>query len=136
MEKIEGMSEIFRQSKQVFLTTTSKNGEIKTRPMTNYNDSPYKEMWFPSFKNTRKVKDIEFNPKVIISFPADEENKWYKLEGGAKLASWEEVKKMWRWWFLEWVPEEDRKLLRYDDPFLDRSIIWIKPEKAYIDNKK
>jgi general stress protein 26 len=136
MEKIEGMIEVFQRSKQVFLTTTNKNGEIKTRPMTNYNDSPYEDMWFPSFKDTRKVKDIESNSKVTISFPSDEENKWYKVEGTARLAPWEEVKKMWRWWLLEWVPEEDRRPVSYDDPFLDRAIIKVNPEKAYIDDNK
>ena len=75
------------KSKNVFLTITSKNGEKKTRPMTNYNDSPYEDMWFPSFKDTRKVKDIESNSKVTISFPADEENTLYKVEGIARFAS-------------------------------------------------
>ena len=136
MQKIEGMQEAFRESKQVYLTTTSEKGEKKTRPMTNYNKSPYEEMWFPSFRDTRKIKDIMKNSEVIISFPGEEENKWYKIRGTARLVPWEEVRKKWRWWLLEWVPEEDKRPLRYDDPFLDRSIIWIKPETAYIDKQK
>ena len=104
--------------------------------MTNFNDSPYEEMWFPSFKDTQKVRDIESNPEVIVSFPAAEETKWYKVKGNARLAPWEEVRKMWRWWLLEWVPEEDRRPLRYDNPFLDRSIIWVKPLEAYMDDSK
>lgn len=138
MNKLEGMHEAFKEAKQVFLTTTSKEGVTKTRAMTNYNDSPYEPMWFPSFKDTQKIQDIGANPVVVISFPAEEPGKWYRVTGKARLAPWEEVKKIWKWWFLEWIPEEDRKdrMLMYDDPFTDRSLIWIKPTEAIIGDTK
>ncbi len=138
MNKIDGMLETFKDSKQVFLTTSNKLGESRTRAMTNYNESPYESMWYPSFLDTRKIKDIKENSEVIISFPADEQGKWYKIKGKAKLAPWNEVNKNWKWWYLEWVPEEDRGKheLRYDNPFTDRSIIWIDPVEAYIEDSK
>ena len=138
MEKIEGMHEAFKRSKQVFLTTTSKDGKKSTRPMTNYNESTYESMWYPSFKGTQKIRDVSENPDVIISFPTDEEGKWYRIYGKAKLAPWEEVKESWKWWYLEWVPEEDRNKLelRFDNPFTDRSIIWIDPVSAEINDQK
>jgi len=138
MKQLEGMHEAFKEAKQVFLTTTSKDGETKTRAMTNYNESPYESMWYPSFKDTQKVRDIENNPEVVISFPAEETGKWYKIKGTATLASFDEVQKTWKWWFLEWVPEEERSKheLRYDNPFTDRSIIWIDPTDATISDVK
>ncbi|MHA1938509.1 MAG: pyridoxamine 5'-phosphate oxidase family protein [Candidatus Thorarchaeota archaeon] len=138
MYKIEGMHEAFRESKQVFLTTTSKEGISKTRAMTNYNDSPYKSMWYPSFKDTQKVKDIDDNPEVVISFPGNEKGKWYRVKGIAKLATWEEVQESWKWWYLEWVPEEDRGKyeLKHDGPFTDRTIIWIDPLEAELGENK
>lgn len=128
------MLEAFKDSKQVFLTTKSKTGEKSTRPMTNYNESPYEPMWYPSFKGTQKIKDISENPDVVIKFPAEKENTWYHIHGQARLAPWEEVRKSWKWWYLEWVPEEDRNKLqlRYDNPFTDRSIIWVTPVSAEI----
>jgi general stress protein 26 len=138
MDKIDGMHEAFREAKQVFLTTTSKEGVSKTRAMTNYNDSPYESMWYPSFKDTQKIRDIADNPEVVISFPGNERNKWYRVKGTARLASWEEVQESWKWWYLEWVPEEDRGKyeLFYDDPFIDRAIIWIDPLEAEIGDIK
>jgi len=138
MNKLEGMQKAFNESKQVFLTTTNKEGETRRRAMTNYNESPYEPMWFPSFKDTQKIRDIENNPEVIISFHAEATGKWYKVKGHASLAPWEEVKKSWKWWFLEWVPEVERKNheLKYDDPFTDRSIIWVKPKEAVIEDNK
>ena len=132
------MHEVFKGSKQVFLTTKSKEGQPSSRPMTNYNESPYEPMWFPSFKGTQKIKDVSENPDVVVIFPAEEEEKWYHIKGKASLAPWEEVKESWKWWYLEWVPEEDRNKrdLRYDDPFTDRSIIWIDPVSAEIKDSK
>ena len=129
MNKITGLSEAFEEAKQVFLTTYDKNGEPSTRPMTNYNHSPYEPMWFASFLETRKVEEIKGNPEVVVSFPAEEVGKWYRVNGKAHLASWEEVRDNWKWWYLEWVPveERDKYALHYDNPFTDRTIIWVKP---------
>jgi general stress protein 26 len=138
MDRVEGMHEAFREAKQVFLKTTSKEGVSKTRAMTNYNDSPYESMWYPSFKDTQKIRDITDNPEVVISFPGIERNKWYRVKGTARLASWDEVQESWTWWYLEWVPEKDRGKyeLRYDDPFTDRTIIWIDPFEAELGDRK
>ncbi len=130
MENIVGMQEAFKESKFVYFTTINKEGEKNSRPMTNFNESPYEPMWFPSFKETKKIYDIRNNPNVVISFPTKEPNTWYKIEGEASEAPWEEVKEKWKWWLLEWVPESERKPLLYDDPFTDRSIIWVKPVKC------
>ena len=136
MKKLDGIQEAFKTSKQVFLKTMTSEGESHMRPMTNFNESPYEEMWFPSFKDTRKIREIESNHEVVVSFPSSEEGKWYHVVGEARLASWEEVREMWRWWLLEWLPEEDQKPLRYDDPFLDRSIILVEPREASMKDHK
>ena len=138
MKRLEGMQEAFNESKQVFLTTKSKDGESRRWAMTNYNESPYESMWFPSFKDTRKIRDIEANPEVVISFHAEETRKWYKIKGKARLAPFSEVQKTWKWWFLEWVPEEERSKheMHYDDSFTDRSIIWVDPVESKISDTK
>ena len=132
METLEGMLEAFKGARQVMLTTTGPGGEARTRVMTNYNESPYEPMWFPSFSETRKVEDVKRSPAVVVSFPAEEEGKWYRVRGEARLAPWEEVRRMWRWWLLEWLPEEERRPLMYDNPFTDRSIIWVDPVGAEV----
>ena len=138
MNKINGMLDAFKDSKQIFLTTMNSEGEKHIRPMTNYNESPYEPMWFPSFLDTQKIRDIKENPNVVISFPANERDKWYRVKGTARLAPWDEVRENWKWWYLEWVPEKDRGKysLHFDDPFTDRSIIWVDPTEAKIGDSK
>ena len=138
MEKLPGMLEAFKEARQVFLTTTDDEGNQNIRAMTNFNQSPYEPMWFASFRDTNKIKDISANSEVVVSFPAEEENMWFRIIGSAKLAPWEEVRDMWKWWYLEWVPEEKRQMfeLQYDNPFIDRSVIWVKPIRTEIRNNK
>ncbi len=78
--------------------------------------------------NSRKANQIRNNPNVVISFPAKEPNTWYKVEGEASEASWEEVKTKWKWWLLEWVPEGERKPLLSDNArACSQNIITFKP---------
>ena len=130
MEKIEGMQKAFKEAKFVFLITTNEEGETRTRPMTNFNESPYESMWFPTFTDTRKIRDIRHNSLVTISFPADERHTWYNIEGQAHEASRKEVQEKWKWWILEWVPRKEKKPLLHDNSLTGKSIIWIKPIKA------
>jgi general stress protein 26 len=132
MNKIEGMLEDFKQAKIVFLTTFS-TGEDRSRPMTNFNADPYKRMWFPTYKDTRKVKDIEENPKVLITFPSSREGEFYEIEGKAEFEKEGITAEKWRWWYLYWYPSQSERFLfpggrRYPD----RVIINIQPESARI----
>ncbi len=131
MEKIEGLTESFRADKILFLTTYSEEGE-HTRPMTNYNDNPCSTMWFPTDANTQKVRDIRGNPNVSLSFPAAEHNVFYVIEGEGYLASLEEVKERWVWWWLFWHPHLEETYYRpqSNDYYEDKAIVFVKPLRA------
>jgi general stress protein 26 len=56
-----------------------------SRPMTNLNEDPYSKMWFPTYSTTRKVKEIERNQNVVISFPSYMEGRFWEIEGWQSL---------------------------------------------------
>ncbi len=58
MEKIPGIDDAFKKAKVVFMTTYNGDKE-NTRQMTNYNDNPYDTIWFPTERDTQKVRDIK-----------------------------------------------------------------------------
>ena len=68
--------------------------------MTIFNNDPYRMMWFPTERNTRKVADIEENPKVLITFPSLDEGAYYEIEGRAELEDDSVTAEKWRWWYL------------------------------------
>ncbi len=132
MEKIEGMDEAFNQARVVFLTTF-KDGEERSRHMTNFNEDPYQTMWFPTYRDTRKVKDIEKNPKVLITFPSSSKGEYYEIEGEAEFEDDAVTAQKWRWWYLYWHPHQRMRFsFRYMDHSPDRVIINVKPESARV----
>ncbi|MHA2394364.1 MAG: pyridoxamine 5'-phosphate oxidase family protein [Promethearchaeota archaeon] len=133
MNKIQCMKDDFQKAKLVYLTTFSENGQKHNRPMTNYNEDPYEMMWFPTFKNSRKVRDILKNPKTLITFPNSKKREFYVIKGNAVLENEEVVNKKWEWWYLFWLPDEDfRFRITSDAPFTNHAIINIYPESARI----
>jgi general stress protein 26 len=135
MNKIEGLEEAFKEAKVVSLTTFDEKGNENTRAMTNFNDDPYSVMWFPTEKGTQKVKDIEGNPRVLLTIPCDECGFFYEIEGEAEFAEPEVVKEKWKWWYLYWRPVQRRRFWfpqTMDDP--KRVIININPKAVKIIN--
>lgn len=108
MKNIEGMREDFKLAKTVYLTTFT-DGEERSRPMTNFNDDPYRMMWFPTNRDTRKVRDINKNPKVLVTFPRSEEGEYYEIEGSAEFETEEVTAEKWRWWYLYWHPAQRKR---------------------------
>jgi len=108
MNEIAGLQEAFGEAKAVYFTTFYE-GEERNRLMTNLNKDPYRMMWFPTERNTRKVADIEKNPKVLITFPSLDEGAYYEIEGRAEFEDDSVTAEKWRWWYLYWHPSQRRR---------------------------
>jgi general stress protein 26 len=135
MNEIEGMAEDFKQSRVIYFTTFSDREEI-SRPMTNFNENPYKMMWFPTYRETRKVKDIEKNPRVLLTFPSSKKKEYYEIEGKAKFETEEIAAQKWRWWYLYWHPgQRNRFWFPGETHYSNRVIINVYPQSARIVRK-
>lgn len=127
------MKEEFKMAKLVYFTTFSENGRKRYRAMTNYNENPYEMMWFPTFKDTRKVEDIKRNSKVLITFPSSKRGEFYEIDGTAELEDDEVVREKWEWWYLFWLPDNEfRFRITTDAPITNRAIINVHPQSARI----
>lgn len=134
MNRIDGLDEAFRDARVVFLSTFDGEKE-NVRQMTNFNDNPYGSIWFPTELGTRKLKDIQRNPRALITFPAEKKGEFYEIEGEATLADKYFIDQKWRWWYLYWRPSQ--KLRFWFTPLSDdrRAIILVKPIKARLVEK-
>ena len=120
----------FTTAKMVSMITYAEDGSKSRRPMTNFNKDPYGKMWFTTYSTTKKVKDIERDPRVIISFPSSREGKFWEIEGKAGFEKDEEVSSRWRWWYLYWHPDAEANGwgLEGDGSYVDhRKIIDVEP---------
>ena len=133
MEKMQGLVHDFLAAKMVNMITYSEDGSKRSRPMTNFNEDPYSKMWFPTYSTTRKVKDIERNHRVVISFPSYMEGRFWEIEGVAGFETNEEVSAKWRWWYLYWHPEAEENgwgLIGSGSYVDHRKIIDIDPQSV------
>ncbi len=129
MDRILGMDDAFKKAKVVFLTTYS-GSEENTRQMTNYNENPYRTIWFPTEKDTKKVEDIAKNKKVLLTFPGTSRGEFYEITGEASFASDAEVLQKWEWWWLYWHPAQRNRFWFPREKDERRVIINIKPISA------
>ena len=129
MEKIPGIEKAFQKAKVIFMTTYNGAKE-NTRQMTNFNDNLDGLIWFPTERDTKKVKDIEKNNKVLLTFPAEKRGEYFEIEGEARLASEQEVLEKWEWWWLYWHPAQRDRFWFPKERDERRVIINIRPVKA------
>ena len=134
MEHLEGLEEAFAKAKVIFMTTYSGDKE-HTRKMTNFNESLEGIIWFPTERDTNKVKDIKKNNKVLITFPAEKHGEYYEIEGEASFASDYEVLEKWEWWWLYWHPAQKDRFWFPREHDERRVIINIKPLNAKLVNR-
>ena len=134
MEKIPGLDDAFKKAKVVFMTTYDGDKE-NTRQMTNYNDSLGDPIWFPTERDTKKVRDIEKNNKVLLTFPASKKGEFYEVSGEASFASDREVLEKWEWWWLYWHPAQRDRFWFPRERDERRVIINIKPTEARLVKK-
>jgi general stress protein 26 len=103
--------------------------------MTNYNDSPFVKFWFPTEKDTKKVKDIIANPRILITFPSGNRKEFFEIEGEASFADQSEVEEKWEWWWLYWHPSQKDRFWFPPSKDDKRVLIYVQPKKARLIKK-
>ncbi len=98
------------------MLTTHDGDALHTRPMSNNGEVEFDgDVWFFSNADSRKVREIEADPRVIISYSAPDRGLWLALEGSASIVT-DVAKKKEPWleeleqWFED-GPEDDSIVL-------------------------
>ncbi len=128
MDKVAGLEDAFKKAKVIFMTTYGE--KENSRQMTNYNVNPYGTMWFPTERDTQKVKDIEKNNAITLTFPGANRGEYYEIKGEASFASDEEVIAKWEWWWLYWHPAQRDRFWFPREHDERRVIINVMPVEA------
>lgn len=68
---LEDLSKQLRKIDFCMLCTNTESGQISTRPMSNNGDVEYDgDSWFFTYDNTRKIKEINHDDGVTLTFTA------------------------------------------------------------------
>ena len=98
------------------LTTVARDGTLHSRPMSNNGEVEFDgSLWFFTDDATRKVQEIEQNPRVSVSFAAPDRGLWLALEGRAEIVRDDDLKeKLWLTELERWFahgPDDDAVVL-------------------------
>lgn len=98
-EAEEKLWEIVEES-EIALLITSAEGFPRVRPMTLIAYEEDGRVWFATSKSSRKIEEIEKNPKVTVCFLALEGSAYAQLFGQAEIVENREMKE--EFWDEEW----------------------------------
>lgn len=102
-ESIAKVAEMMRDIDFCMLTTNSGTGRLRARPMSNNGEVEFNgEVWFFSGAHTKKVADLEAEPRVQLSYAVPDEFKFISMTGEASIIRDDEKKK------ALWIPDLER----------------------------
>jgi len=100
------LAKLMKQLDICMMTTNTKRGSMNSRPMSNNRDVTYKgDSYFFTYEKTDKVKELEANPSVSLSFEGKDDI-FISVAGKAKLIRNKEMfKEHWQDSLNQWFPE-------------------------------
>lgn len=82
----QSIVEMMRDLDLCMLTTHADDGALHTRPMSNNGEVEFDgDVWFFSSAESRKVREIEADARVLVSYSAPDQGLWLALEGRAEI---------------------------------------------------
>eukprot|EP00742_Colponemidia_sp_Colp-10_P009899 GILJ01010832.1.p1 GENE.GILJ01010832.1~~GILJ01010832.1.p1 ORF type:complete len:173 (-),score=18.44 GILJ01010832.1:109-627(-) len=119
-EMVSKVRDIIKDAKICYLTTEGEDRSLHTRPMYSCQQAEFNsngELWFFTYGDSMKVKEIESNNHVTLSFTADTTHQYLTISGFAELSTDKnKMTALWEEGFQRWFPrgldEPDIALLK------------------------
>ena len=117
-DSIRKIAEMMRDLDFCMLTTTSDDGRLHSRPMSNNGEVEFDgDVWFFSAADSRKVDEIEEDPEVELSYADTKRFLFISMSGTAAVVRDREKKReLWiedlERWFEDGPDSEDIVLIK------------------------
>jgi general stress protein 26 len=115
--------EIMQAARYCALVTLDESGAPRARTMDSFSPGPDMTVWLGTNRHTRKVRQIEADPRVALYYAAPDASGYVTLLGRARLVD-DEAEKAARW-----KPEWEAF---YPDRASDYLLIEVVPERIEI----
>ena len=109
--------ELIKDIKVCMLTTMTAEGRHVSRPMGVQEAEFDGDLWFFTFADSSKAKEIQLNPQVNVAFSDTGSNTWVSLSGVAELVEdRDKAEELWnpllKAWFTEGLDTEGLMLIK------------------------
>jgi general stress protein 26 len=115
---MEKLYEQIEDTEIAMMTTRRPDGHLESRAMATQKRAAGADLWFVSREDTAKLRDIEADPHVNLSYYKDRTREWVSVSGLAKISrDRAKIRELyasdWKMWFGE---EGDPRHGTPDDP--------------------
>lgn len=106
-ESIAKVADMMRDIDFCMMTTNSGTGRLRSRPMSHNGAVEFDGVvWFFSGAHSRKVADLEAEPRVQLSYAVPDELRFIAMTGEASIVRDDEKKKeLWIEELKRWFPQ-------------------------------
>jgi general stress protein 26 len=119
---MEKLYEQIEDTEIAMMTTRRPDGHLESRAMATQKLAAGADLWFVSREDTAKLRDIEADPHVNLSYYKDRTREWVSVSGLAKISrDRAKIRELyasdWKMWFGEegdprhGTPEDPRMVL-------------------------
>jgi general stress protein 26 len=103
---VNKLAELIKEIKVAMLTTISEDGKIHSRPMATQQTEFDGNLWFFTDKTTHKVKELNRNHQVQLSYVSPNNHKFVSIVGQCQLVQDpEKAKQLWNPMYKAWFPK-------------------------------
>ena len=117
-DSITKIAELMRDLDFCMLTTRARDGRLHARPMSNNGEVEFDgDVWFFSASDSRKVGEIEAEPRVELSYADTQQFRFVSMSGVAEVVR-DTAKKQELWleelrrWFEDGPESDDVVLIK------------------------
>ena len=120
--ELNRLYEMIESLEVAMLTTRRPDGNLVSRAMATQKHAPGADLWFVTAEDSPKLREIEADPHVNLSYFKDRTREWISVSGLAKISRDRETiaalwARDWKMWFGEQgdprhgTPEDPRMVL-------------------------
>ena len=85
-DDLASVAQLLKRLDICMFTTRAANGELHGRPMSNNGEVEFDgDSWFFAFANSRKVREIDADPRTELAFIDTPNGTWVNVEGEAEV---------------------------------------------------
>jgi len=102
------------------MTTRRPDGHLESRAMATQKHAPGADLWFVTADHTAKLRDLEYDPHINLSYYKDRTREWVSVSGIASVTrDRQKIRELYATDWKAWFPDEgDPRHGTPDDPRL------------------
>jgi general stress protein 26 len=106
--ELNKLYEMIEELETAMMTTRRPDGNLVSRAMATQKQAPGADLWFVTLEESPKLREIEHDPHVNLSYYKDGTREWISVSGLAKLSrDRKTIETLWAPDWKAWFPAGD-----------------------------